>query len=214
MQNMSSERTSMIKSQLGPCEITNERLLSALKEIPREIFVPGAYQDRAYQDSDIYFENGRFMLSPLSFAKLIQGAKIKPHDRILDVGYTTGYSTTVLSFLTQTVVGVESDEAMAGIALENLSAMGSANAKVSTAPLNEGYAEDGPYDIIFVHGSVEEVSERLLCQLSEEGGRLVTVKDAKLFVIYRFGNTYSQDILGNASAPSLEAFKAQKSFTF
>jgi len=204
----------MIKSQLRPSGITNERLLSALKEIPREIFLPSELQYRAYQDQEIIFENGRFLLNPLSFANLIQTSELKPHDRILDIGCTTGYSTAVLSFLTHTVIGTENDDTMVEMATKNLATLGSTNARVYRSDLKLGYPDEEPYDVIFIHGAVETIPEGLLCQLSEEGGRLVTIQGTSELLISRFENKYSKTSLGNMIASPLPEFKREKSFKF
>jgi protein-L-isoaspartate(D-aspartate) O-methyltransferase len=158
------------------------------------------------------------MLSPLSLAKLIETANIKPHDHVLDIGCLTGYSTTLISFLALSIIGIDENEEIVDLAKENLSKLGVNNAKILQSKLQDGYKEGGPYDLIFIQGGVEAINEIFLEQLSEEKGRLITIKyqpfHSCIMIVTRTGATYYSEYRENISSPLLLQFGAQKKFEF
>ena len=116
----------------------------------------------------------RFLMEPSPFARLVQLAGVRPGDRVLDVGCTTGYSSAVLARLAASVVALESDSALAAQAREVLAAQGCGTVSVVEGPLASGHAAQAPYDLILIEGAVDEVPPALLDQLAERG-RLVAV---------------------------------------
>ena len=181
MTGYEARRIAMVESQIRPNEVTDTRLLAAMRSLPRERFVPEALRGLAYMDEEIEVwpasEDGpaRVLLSPMVQARLIQLADIEPQDTVLDVGCANGYSTAILANLAGHVVGVEPEPALAQAARANLSALGLANAVIVAAGLTKPPAGHGPYDVIVLEGSVPDVPEALLSQL-KEGGRLVAVR--------------------------------------
>src|ERR1700691_3212760 len=109
MPDYAAQRLNMIESQVRANDVTDVRVQEAMREVPRERFVPAARRAIAYADSALELVPGRFLLEPRSFGKLLQLAEIAPGDKVLDVGCTTGYSTAVLARLAGRVVGLEED---------------------------------------------------------------------------------------------------------
>jgi protein-L-isoaspartate(D-aspartate) O-methyltransferase len=174
------QRLTMVESQLRPNEVTDTRLLAAMRTLPRERFVPLSLKKLAYMDEGIEVfpaidgAPARFLLAPMVLARLVQLAGVEPHDIILDVGCATGYSTAVLARLGQSVIGLEPEPELSkasGLALRELDI---ANAEIVKGALAKGCPEAGPYDVILLNGSVPMVPESLFAQL-KEGGRLVAV---------------------------------------
>ena len=106
-------RHAMVVSQLRPNRVTDEAVVEALDSIPREIFVPAALRGVAYMDEDIPLGNGRYLMEPLTFARLLQEAQISAADTVLDIGCATGYSSAVLGRLAGSVIGLEEDKELA-----------------------------------------------------------------------------------------------------
>src|SRR5204863_7484360 len=79
-------RFNMVEAQIRPSHVTDERILAAMNAVPREKFVPVSARALAYADVPVQVAQGRYLLDPRSFAKLVQLAKIEAGDRILDVG--------------------------------------------------------------------------------------------------------------------------------
>ncbi|MGE0153615.1 MAG: protein-L-isoaspartate O-methyltransferase [Reyranellaceae bacterium] len=174
MVDFAQARQNMVDGQLRPNRVTNPALLGAVGEIPRERFLPSELQRVAYVDDDIPLPNGRAMLEPLVVCRLIQAADPRPSDVALDIGCGAGYTSALLSRLASTVFGIDSDPALVQQAAANLAALGADNVVVSTRPMEQGWAEHKPYDVIVIGGAVEIMPAALLDQLAE-GGRLVAV---------------------------------------
>ena len=178
--DFSELRVKMVDGQVRTTDVTSLPLLEAMLAVPREAFVPDSRKALAYIDENILISDNsgpgaRYLMKPSPFAKLVQLAEIGPNDNVLDVGAGTGYSAAVLSRLAKSVVALESDAALAERAASTLSGLGYDNVSVVRGELKAGHKAGAPYDVIFVGGSVEELSGALLAQLAE-GGRLVVVE--------------------------------------
>jgi len=136
--NYSTARLNMVESQVRPNRVTDQRIIDAMADIPREVFVPKRLQAVAYIDEDIEIAPGRFIMEPMVLARMLQTADIGSDDVVLEIGCGTGYGTAVLSRLAGTVVSLESDEALAAEATATLSTVGADNAIVVTGSLAEG----------------------------------------------------------------------------
>lgn len=180
-------RLKMVDNQIRTTDVTDLRILQAFLAVPREAFVPPARQPLAYIDGDVPVGEGRFLMEPSPFAKLLQLARVGSGDNVLDVGCATGYSAAILSHLAASVVALESDEALAKAASETLSRLHFERCVVIEGPLSAGCASKGPYDVILLEGAVERIPEEFFRQL-KEGGRLAAVEGmgnaaaARLFV--------------------------------
>jgi protein-L-isoaspartate(D-aspartate) O-methyltransferase len=186
--------------------------------VPREVFVPADKQVLAYLDADIALGQGkpaRHLIQPMILAKLVQAAKVLPTDSVLDVGATIGYSSAVLAELAAKVVALECDLDLAAQARSALASY--ANVSVVTGALEKGAVGSGPYDVIILQGSVEEIPEQLFASL-QEGGRLVAVtghgRAGRATVFVRVGNDFSGRIAFDAALPPLPGFARTPVFTF
>lgn len=215
--DFSQARVKMVDGQVRTTDVTNIPLLSALLETPREQFVPSARRALAYIDEDVEVAPGRYLMEPSPLAKLLQLAEISPDDIVLDVGCATGYSSALLSKLAGSVIALESDPTLNAEANSNLTLLGCDNVAVVQGSLTEGYASEGPYEVIFVGGSVDHVPAALLDQL-KEGGRLVVVEgqgNAGIAKIYlRTGSIVSPRRAFNAAIKPLPGFESVPGFRF
>jgi protein-L-isoaspartate(D-aspartate) O-methyltransferase len=168
----------MIHGQLITNKILDPRVLQALADVPRELFVPEKLRGAAYADEDLSMGNGRFLMSPLTFARLINLAEITPSCRVLNIGCLNGYTATVLGILAGHVVATELDAGMVDETLYHLNQLGVGDVNVQLVKsLPEGYALSAPYDVILVSGAVDFIPDDLATQLSVSG-RLVAVRRA------------------------------------
>lgn len=177
--DFSARRVKMVDGQLRTTDVTNAPILDAFLVVPREAFLPASQRDLAYIDEDIRLAGvtgePRYMMEPSPLAKLLQLAGIGSEDSVLDVGCGSGYSAAILSRLARTVTALESDSGLAETARTTLASLGYDNVTVVEGELRDGYAQNAPYNVILLGGSVEEVPQALLDQLAE-GGRLVAVE--------------------------------------
>ncbi len=212
-------RRNMVESQIRTNRVTDQRIIDAIGKIPREQFVPKHLENLAYIDHSLEISPGRYLMESMVFARLIQGASVRNDDICLDVGCGSGYSSVVLGEIAGTVVALESNSDLAKKAESNFKKSGADNIFLITAPLDEGYSGQAPYDVIVVNGSVERLPEMLLNQLNE-GGRLVSIISkkstsgrAKLFE-KRHGHISERELF-DATAPDLPGhFYIPKKFNF
>jgi protein-L-isoaspartate(D-aspartate) O-methyltransferase len=223
MTDFEAQRLAMVESQLRPNEVTDSRLLAAMRALPRELFVPPRLRPLAYIDEAIEIfpsidgAPARYLLAPMVLARLVQLAAVGPGDRVLDVGCGTGYSTAVLARLGRHVVGLEPEPELAAAARKALHVLGIDNAEIVEAPLASGHRAGAPYDAMVLNGSVPSVPEALLEQL-EEGGRLAAVLAAgiqgKAYLFVKVAGEASGLPHFDAGARPLPGFRQAPAFTF
>ncbi len=216
-------RQNMVVSQVNPQSVTDKALLDALGEIPRERFVPATKRDIAYMDKEISLGisapdgHERTMMMPVVFARLVALAQIKPTDLVLVIGCATGYSAAVIARLADSVVGLEANEELATQANDILMSLGIDNAAIVSGPLNEGYKNEAPYDVIFIDGAIDHIGKNLVAQLND-GGRLAAIISAqgsgKAHLVIKKGDIISSRIDFDASAPDLPGFQKSEKFSF
>jgi protein-L-isoaspartate(D-aspartate) O-methyltransferase len=226
MADFERQRESMVESQIRPNEVTDPRLISIMRALPRERFVPQAMRGLAYIDEPIeVFPSvdgapARFLLAPMVLARLIQLASVEPQDKVLDVGCATGYSTAVLAQLSRYVTGLEPESELESVARRTLRELGLSNCDWVEGILPQGHEPGAPYDVILLNGSVPDVPETLVAQL-REGGRLVAVltrgpnmRQGKAYCFVKVRGEASGVPHFDAGAPPLPGFVPAPSFTF
>ncbi len=163
-------RHAMVVSQLRTSAVSDPRVVTAMGDVPREGFVPPAQAAVAYRDAPLPLPGGRAINPPLITGRLLTAAELQPTDRVLLVGAAMGYGAAVLARLVASVVALEEDAALAAGARD---AIADAKVELVEGPLNAGWAQGAPYDVIVIDGAVESVPEAIIAQLAL-GGRLTT----------------------------------------
>jgi protein-L-isoaspartate(D-aspartate) O-methyltransferase len=217
MLDFAAARRMMVDGQVRTSDVTDQRIIAAMLELPRERFVPERSAALAYIDRDLGVGDKRFLLKPMVLAKLLQAAEIRMGDRVLDVGCATGYAAAVLARLARSVTALECEAALAPIARGNLAAAGAHEVEVVTGALPGGWAAGAPYDVILLEGATEIAPQALLAQL-KDGGRLVGVlgrPPASKAVRYTATEGQASAVpVFDASAPVLPGFAAVPAFVF
>ncbi len=215
------QRTNMVESQIRPSDVTDRRILRAMQLVPRERYVPARFATLAYMDNDVPIVDApmgqpasvRTLMSPRTFAKLVQLAAIEPDAVVLVVGAGRGYSAAIVAQLARTVVALESDIALAAMAKDALADQ--AHVTTVTGNLSSGHASSGPYDAIVVDGLIGVRPETLLAQL-KPGGRLVGIFQAgavgKATRWLRTGPHFAETTAFEATAAALPGFDAAPAF--
>jgi protein-L-isoaspartate(D-aspartate) O-methyltransferase len=162
----------MVVEQLLPHGVSDQRVLQAMSEIPREAFLPQRMRRHAYEDRALGIECGQTISQPLVVALMTQAAAPKPDDIALEVGAGSGYQAAVLSRLCGKVITLEREPALAEHASDTLRRLGFINVEVAVADGSLGWPSSAPYDIILVACAAREVPPALLEQLAD-GGRMV-----------------------------------------
>lgn len=215
MADYASRRTMMVDTQVRPSDVTKFPIIDAMLTVPRERFVPADKREAAYVGETLDLGQGRALLEPRTFAKLLDALDIGPSDVVLDLGCGLGYSTAVIARMAEFVVAVEDDAARADEAQATLSDLGFDNAAVMTGPLAAGSAKSGPYDVVILQGAAETVPDALVAQIKEGGrigcllaeGALGTAK-----IGYKKDGRLNWRFAFNATAPVLPGFEKSRSF--
>lgn len=211
-----SARTAMIESQLMPCGVVEPRLVAALHAVRRELFVAQGRESLAYVDADQPLGGGRFMASPLTLGRMLQLAEAQAGERVLLVGAATGYAAAILGDMGCRVVALEEDAGLAARARRLTADFG--EVEVVEGPLAEGAPSHAPFDLIIIEGAVGHVPDALVEQLSPEG-RMVLVlagqdRVHRLASGVRSSSGLSYDLVAEAPAPVLDAFRTSPAFQF
>lgn len=223
MADAALQRKNMVESQVRPSDVTDRRIIRAMSDVPRHLFVPEAIRSLAYMDEPLRLTPSRSLMAPRTFARLVQLAELNESDVVLDVGAATGYSAAVLGRIVRAaVVALEEDAGLADAATRTIEQQGIENVAVVKGPLAAGYPSEGPYDAILLEGTVEVVPPALLDQLKDRG-RLVAVMAAsvqaghpvsKAVVWRRSGKTFDSAAVLDADAPTLPGFARAREFSF
>jgi protein-L-isoaspartate(D-aspartate) O-methyltransferase len=217
MIDFAKARRTMVDCQLRPSDVTDQELLGAFLQMPRERFVSADLASVAYLDRDLPVDAKRALLKPMVLARMLQAAEIKTSDRALDVACGTGYSSAILARLTAAVTALDDDAERARRCGDTLAQVGAGKVGAVCGPLEAGWQAGAPYDVILVNGACETEPQGLIRQLNE-GGRLVVVLGtgpigkATLFRKDR-GEIGSRQLF-DAAAPALPAFAKAPAFVF
>lgn len=211
-------RTNMIERQLRPNKVTDERVINAFAAIRRESFVPERLRPIAYADDDLPLGNGRFLMSPMVAARLLQAAEIGRNDNALVIGAGVGYEAAVISQLGRSVVALESDPGLARQGRAALVEHRIASVNIVDEPQSPAARARIAYDVILFGGAVAAIPLEISAQLAE-GGRLVAVVrpddgPGRATLTTRTGGILASRVMFDAATPFLPAFARKPGFVF
>ncbi len=171
-EEFAQQREQMVETQLKSRDIQSERVLEAMKKVPRHLFMPESVRQYAYIDSPVPIGQKQTISQPYIVGLMTQTVDPKPGDRALEVGTGSGYQAAVLGELVQEVYTIEIILDLAERASKTLSELGYDNVEVRQGDGYQGWPEKAPFDIILVTAAPEIIPQPLIDQLAE-GGRLV-----------------------------------------
>ncbi len=166
-------RNLMIETQLIPRGIKDEKVLNAMRKIPRHLFVPSDRIDEAYEDRPLPIGYGQTISQPYMVAVMTELLKPNKNKKILEIGTGCGYQTAILAEICKEVYTIERIPELTEIAKRNIEKLGYKNVFFKTGDGSLGWEENAPYDGIIVTAGAPKVPESLKKQLSKNGGVLV-----------------------------------------
>ncbi|MFO7906549.1 MAG: protein-L-isoaspartate(D-aspartate) O-methyltransferase [Planctomycetota bacterium] len=169
---MAEARRQMVERQLAARDVTDERVLDAMRKVPRHLFVPENMRSQAHADGPLPIGHGQTISQPYIVGLMTQLARPEKTDVALDVGTGSGYQAAVLSLLCKEVYSIEIVEPLAETARERLNTLGHENVTVKHGNGYRGWPEKSPFDVIIVAAAPERIPQPLIDQL-KPGGRLV-----------------------------------------
>ena len=179
MDNFALQREQMVEEQLVARNIIDTAVLRAMQIVPREMFVPKAYQEFAYRDGPIPISAGQTISQPYVVALMLSLLHCRPTDRVLEIGTGSGYAAAILSQMAMHVYTVERHEELVALAQSRFDQLGYENVSCKQADGSLGWSEHAPYDRIIVAAAGPKVPKTLQMQLAINGRLIMPVGKRK-----------------------------------
>lgn len=195
------QREHLIDVQLRGSGVRDERVLQAMRSVPREEFVEENLRDLAYRNAPLSIGCNQTISQPLIVAIMTEALELSPDARVLEIGTGSGYQAAILSQLAAEVFTIERHPQLAETARTLLAGLGYDNVRVREGDGTRGWLEEAPFDGIVVTAAGPSVPESLKNQL-KVGGRLVipvgqeTSDQSLLRVIRRSQDEFEEENLG------------------
>ncbi|MEO5894439.1 MAG: protein-L-isoaspartate(D-aspartate) O-methyltransferase [Vicinamibacterales bacterium] len=170
--DLDRRREQMVETQLVARGLRDERVLDAIRRVPRHRFVPAELESEAYEDRPLAIGWGQTISQPLIVAMMTAGLKLRSEHRVLEIGTGSGYQAAVLAHLTRHVTTIERHESLASAARRVLAELDIRNVTVLVGDGTLGVPDGAPYDRILVTAGAPAVPAALQTQLAD-GGRLL-----------------------------------------
>lgn len=194
------QRQRMVDQQLRPRGIHDQRVLAAMANVPRHLFVPESLQAQAYSDQALPLTLGQTISQPYIVALMAQELLLNPHEQLLEIGAGSGYAAAVFAELVGKVVTIERHQALAQQTQIRLRNLGYVNIEVVWGDGSLGYPAAAPYHAISIPAATPQLAQTLLSQL-HAGGRLVApvgaAHDQQLIRLQRQGQNWQKTTISN-----------------
>jgi len=165
-------REKMVREQLIPRNINNEKVIAAFYKVPRHRFVPQELIKNSYEDYPLPIGCNQTISQPYMVALMTQLLELNGHERVLEVGTGSGYQSAILAEICKEVYSVERFEKLANKAIALLKQLGYDNIKVKVEDGTEGWEDFSPFDGIIVTAAAPDIPKNLIAQLNN-GGKMV-----------------------------------------
>jgi protein-L-isoaspartate(D-aspartate) O-methyltransferase len=168
----SRERESMVADQIAARGINDERVLAAMRKVPRHLLVPAEVAAYAYEDMPLPIGGGKTISQPYIVAAMTDLAAIGPESRVLEIGTGSGYQAVIAAEVAREIYSIEIDERLAKMAAEVIPRLGYRNIQLRQGDGFGGWPEAAPFDAVLVTAAPPYVPPAL-CEQLKIGGRLV-----------------------------------------
>ncbi len=197
--DFSLARERMVKNQLIPRDIKDERVLEAMGKIPRHLFIEEALAGEAYNDHPVPIGEKQTISQPYIVALMTETLELKGDENTLEIGTGSGYQTAILAELSSRVYTVERIKSLLVNARKLLAELGYSNILFKAFDGTLGWNEYAPFDAIMVTAGAPSLPGPLMDQLADNGRMIVPVGDRysqELIKVIRKGNSLEQENLG------------------
>ena len=169
--------------------IKDQRVLSAMRKVPRHLFVEEALWDRAYGDYALPIGERQTISQPYMVAIMTEILELRGSERVLEIGTGSGYQTAILAELAFKVCSIERIKTLAMRARATLESLQYQNAVVKVIDGTYGWKDESPFDAIMVTAGAPEIPQPLLEQLKEGGRMAIPIGDQKMQVLHKVVKT-------------------------
>lgn len=166
------KRQQMVEQDIRDRGLKNPVVLTVMRKVPRHLFIDESLRNRAYGDHPLPIGEGQTISQPYVVALMTEALRLKPGDRVLEVGTGSGYQAAVLAEIVNAVFTIEIRKTLADQAAERLAALGYRNVKVKYGDGYFGWEEHAPFDAIIITAAANHIPPPLIKQL-KDGGRLI-----------------------------------------
>src|SRR4051812_17387940 len=190
-------RREMVERQIAARGVKDRRVLAAMLEMPRHLFVDRSLVEFAYEDRPLPIGGGQTISQPFMVARATELAEPGPDDRALEVGTGSGYQLAILARLCREVYGVELLPELADRARATLQGLGVTNAVVESFDASGGWEARAPFDVIIVSAGAPRIPPLLVSQLADGGRMVIPVgppDQQDLTVVRRSGEGYETTV--------------------
>ena len=184
-----NRRESMVRHQIEARGIRDPLVLAAMRQVPREVFVPETLAAYAYDDSPLPIGQGQTISQPYIVAAMIEAARITPGGRVLEIGAGSGYAAAVMSRIAADVFAIERHDLLAEAAALRLAALGYGNVTVIAGDGSGGLPDEAPFEAILVAARAAQLPEELKRQLTIGGTLVIPVGGEDLQTLCRLVRT-------------------------
>jgi protein-L-isoaspartate(D-aspartate) O-methyltransferase len=182
--NYEALREMMVESQLIPRGIRDERVLDAMRRIPRHLFVEDVIRHSAYDDMALPIGEGQTISQPYMVAIMTELLQLRGTEKVLEIGTGSGYQAAILAELAKEVYTIERIPVLTQRAKETLLSLGYENIHLETSDGTLGWPEGAPFDRILITAASPNIPEPLMQQLAVNG-----------ILLLPLGSRYSQQLL-------------------
>ncbi len=172
MDDFQQQRELMVKNQIERRGINDPRILAAFRRTPRHLFVPPAYQERAYQDRPLPIDDGQTISQPYIVGLMTELVNPQPDQIVLEVGTGSGYQAAILSQLVKEVFTIERHAGLSEQAAALFKTLAYTNIHLMHGDGSQGLPDEAPFDVILVTAAAPQIPQAWLHQL-KVGGRIV-----------------------------------------
>ena len=192
--------------ELRRAGIADTAVLGAMEKLPRELFVPSAFRDKAYDDTALPVGQGRTIDPPFLSAALAEALQVEKRHTVLEIGTGCGYQTALLAMLARRVYSIDPERELQRQAETIFAGLKLSNIVLKPDNGRQGWPEQAPFDRIIVSAAVTEPPAGLLAQLGEDGFLLIAVISSGKQTMTRFTRAaagFTKEALFPSSFPQL-----------
>jgi protein-L-isoaspartate(D-aspartate) O-methyltransferase len=188
--DLTEARERMVAEQLKQRGITDQRVLAAMRTIPRDRFIPAELADHAYDDAPLPIGSAQTISQPYMVGLMSEVAMLHGTERVLEVGTGSGYQTAILARLAAEVYSVEVIQSLYDRARTITAAMGISNLHLRCVDGSDGWPEAAPFDAIIVTAAMPGIARPLLDQLTPRGHLVAPIGEDQLQTLVRISREH------------------------
>jgi len=189
MIDFSKTRLKMVDEQVAARGIQDQRVLAAMRKVPRHLFVEEALQDQAYSDHPLPIGDKQTISQPYMVALMTEALALTGKEKVLEIGTGSGYQTAILAECAAKVFSIERIRSLAIRARKLLLDLGYFNVEIKFSDGTVGWNDESPFDAIMVTAGAPDIPQPLIDQLKVGGRMAIPVGDANIQDLIRITKT-------------------------